>query len=147
MTAHPGFEQRVRDSFALQRAMALIGATLARVAPGEVDVELPVRPDLTQQHGYVHAGILAAVLDSACGYAAFTLMPPDRTVVSVEFKINLLAPAVGDRIVARARVKKAGRTLSVCDADAVAFRNGQEKLVASMNGTMMSVPAQAAGRP
>lgn len=140
--AHPGFEQRVRDSFAQQRAMATIGARLLRVAPGEVDIELPVRPDLTQQHGFVHAGMLAAVLDSACGYAAFTLMAPDRSVVSVEFKINLLAPAVGERIVARARVKKAGRTLSVCDADAFAVSAGAENLVASMNGTMMSVPWQ-----
>jgi len=135
--APDGFEQRVRDSFAQQKAMATIGARLLRIAPGAVDIELPVRDDLTQQDGFVHAGMLAAVLDSACGYAAFTLMPAGARVVSVEFKINMLAPAVGERIVARARVKKAGRTLSVCDADGFALSAGGEKLVACMTGTMM----------
>lgn len=137
--AEPGFEQRVRDSFARQKAMATIGARLLRVAPGEVDIDVPVREDLTQQHGFLHAGITATVLDSACGYAAFTLMPADAAVLSVEFKINMLAPARGERVVARARVKKAGRTISVCDADAYAVTSGSEKLVASMTGTMMCV--------
>lgn len=135
----PHFEARVRDSFARQRVMATLGARLARVAAGEVDVELPIRDDLTQQHGFLHAGILATILDSACGYAAYTLMPADAAVMSVEFKINLLAPAKGERVIARARVKKAGRTITVCDADAFAVTGGDEKLVASMVGTMMCV--------
>jgi uncharacterized protein (TIGR00369 family) len=135
----PGYEQRVRDSFGRQKAMATIGARLVRIAPGEVDIDVPVREDLTQQHGFLHAGILATALDSACGYAAFTLMPADAAVLSVEFKINMLAPAKGERVVARARVKKAGRTISVCDADAFAIEGGAEKLVASMTGTMMCV--------
>ena len=139
MTAPAGFEAKVRASFAQQRAMATLGARLARVEPGAVDVELPWREDLTQQSGVLHAGVVAAVLDSACGYAALTLMPAEAEVVSVEFKVNLLAPALGDRLVARAIVKKAGRTLSVCDADAFAVSGSEEKLVASMTGTMMTV--------
>lgn len=141
--AHPGFEGRVRDSFARQKAMATIGARLARVAAGEVDIELPWRDDLTQQHGYLHAGIVGTALDSACGYAAYSLMPPDAAVLSIEFKVNLLAPARGERILCRGRVKKAGRTIMVCEADAFAVTGGTEKLVASMTGTMMCVM----GRP
>jgi uncharacterized protein (TIGR00369 family) len=135
--APAGYEARVRASFAQQRVMDTIGARLVRVAPGEVDVEVACRDDLTQQNGYLHAGILATVLDSACGYAAFTLMPAGSSVLSVEFKINMLAPARGERVIARARVKKAGRTISVCDADAFAVSGAEEKLVSSMTGTMM----------
>jgi uncharacterized protein (TIGR00369 family) len=135
----PGYEAKVRASFARQRAMATIGAQLVKVGPGEIEIALPFREDLTQQTGALHAGVVAAVLDSACGYAALTLMPADADVVSVEFKLNLLAPAKGERIIARAKVKKAGRTLSVCDADGFAVVEGQEKLVASMNGTMMTL--------
>jgi uncharacterized protein (TIGR00369 family) len=141
VTAAPDAAERVRASFAKQQVMNLIGARLVRVAPGAVDIELAWRDDLTQQSGVLHAGILATILDSACGYAALTLMAADSEVVSVEFKANLLAPAKGERVVARARVKKAGRTLSVCDADAFAITAGEEKLVASMTGTMMRVPA------
>lgn len=139
--AAPGFEARVRASFGRQAAMATIGATLAKVEPGQVDIALPWRDDLTQQGGVLHAGIVAAVLDSACGYAALTLMPEDAEVVSVEFKLNLLAPAKGERIVARARVRKAGKTLTVCDADGYAVTGSEEKLVATMTGTMMRVRA------
>ncbi|HYJ80261.1 MAG TPA: PaaI family thioesterase [Longimicrobiaceae bacterium] len=135
----PGFEARVRDSFARQAAMRTIGAELAHVAAGEVDIRLPFRADLTQQHGFLHAGIVAAVADSACGYAALTLMPADAGVVSVEFKVNLLAPAAGDAFVARARVTRSGRTLSVCTADVYALRGGEERLVATMLGTMMAL--------
>lgn len=135
----PDFEARVRDSFARQAAMRLIGAELARVAPGEVDIRLPFRADLTQQHGSLHAGIVTAIADSACGYAALTLMPPSAGVVSVEFKVNLLAPAAGEAFVARARVKRSGRTLSVCTADVYALRDGEERPVATMLGTMMAV--------
>jgi len=140
---HPGFEARVQQSFDRQRAMATIGARLGRVAAGEVDIELPFRDDLTQQHGFLHAGILGAVLDSACGYAAYSLMPPDAAVLSIEFKVNLLAPARGELVIARGRVKKAGRTIMVCDADAFAVTGGVEKLVASMTGTMMVVTGRS----
>lgn len=139
----PDFEARVRESYAKQTVMATIGARLARVAPGEVDVELPFRADLTQQHGFLHAGIVATVLDSACGYAAFTLMPADAGVLSIEFKVNLLAPAEGERIIARARVVRAGRTISVCQADAFAVRGGEERLVTTMTATMMTVTGRA----
>ena len=141
--APEGFEERGRASFARQRVMATIGARIVRVAPGEVDLELPYREDLTQQHGYIHAGIVSTILDSACGYAAFTLMPPDAAILSIEFKVNLLAPAKGERLIVRARVKKAGRTITVCEADAFAVTGDEEKLVASMTGTMMCVLGRA----
>ncbi len=129
----PNFENRVRESFVRQRVMELIGASLGDVAPGIVEIELPVREDLTQQDGFVHAGIVTTILDSACGYAAYTLMPVASSVLSVEFKVNLLAPAIGKKINARAEVKRAGRTLTVCSADA--FADG--KLCATMLATMM----------
>ena len=127
----PDFEARVRASFARQRAMATIGAELTSVAPGEVAIELPYREDLTQQDGFVHAGIVTAIVDSACGYAAFTLMPADAAVLSVEFKVNLLAPAVGERLIARGRVVRAGRTLTICAGDVVAVREGAETAAAT----------------
>ena len=135
----PQFESRVREGFHKQRLMATLGAELRRVSPGEVVISLPIREGLTQQTGYLHAGAIAAVLDSACGFAAFTLMPAGSDVVSIEFKQNLLAPAVGDRLEARAKVIRAGRTISVVHADGVTFADGREKLVATMTGTMMCV--------
>ena len=135
----PDFEARVRASFARQAAMATIGAEIAHVAPGEVDLRMPYRAELTQQHGFMHAGIIGTLADSACGYAAYTLMPADAAILSVEFKLNLLAPAAGDAFVARARVKKSGRTLSVVTADVFALQGGEERLVAAMQGTMMTV--------
>ena len=136
-TQDPEFALRVRESFARQAYMATLGARLSRVAPGEVDIELPVRDDLLQQHGNVHAGALASVLDSAAGYAAFTLMPAGSGVVSVEFKVNLLEPARGERIEARARVVRAGRTLTSVAAEAWAITASGERLVATFSGTMM----------
>jgi uncharacterized protein (TIGR00369 family) len=130
---------RVRASFDKQQFMHTLGAELVHVAEGEVDIAVPVRPELTQQHGFLHAGALASVADSACGYAALTLMPEDAAVLSIEFKINMLAPAKGDRIIARGRVTKAGRTITVCSADCVAMDGATEKLVATMVGTMMVV--------
>jgi uncharacterized protein (TIGR00369 family) len=135
----PDYEERVRQSFARQRVMETIGARLVRVAPGEVDIELPFREDLTQQHGFLHAGIVGTVLDSAAGYAAFTLMPADAGVLSIEFKVNLLAPARGERVIARARVVRAGRTITVCTADAFAVQDGAERHVSTMTATMMTV--------
>jgi uncharacterized protein (TIGR00369 family) len=132
------FEARVRESFAKQTFMATLGAGLTRVAPGEVTLTLPVREALAQQHGSVHAGAIASVLDSAAGYAALSLMPPGAAVVSVELKVNLLEPAIGQRIEARARVLRSGRTLSVCTAEAWSIdAAGDEKLVALLQGTMM----------
>ena len=133
------FEARVRESFARQRVMETIGARLARVAPGEVEIELPFREDLTQQHGYLHAGIVAAVVDSACGYAAMSLAPAGAEVLSIEFKLNLMSPARGRIFVARARVKRAGRNVTVCTGDLYAVEGASEKAVATMLATMMTV--------
>jgi uncharacterized protein (TIGR00369 family) len=119
--------------------MATIGAMLERVEAGKVDIRLPFRADLTQQHGFLHAGTIAAVADSACGYAAMSLMPADAGVLSIEFKVNMLAPAKGDAIVARGVVIRAGRTIMVCRADVVSITGRDEKLVAAMQGTMMVV--------
>ena len=135
----PEFEARVRASFARQRFMSTLGASLSRVVPGEVDIEVAVREELTQQHGFLHAGALAAAADSACGYAALSLMPAGAAVLSVEFKINLLAPAAGDRIVAHGRVIRAGRTVTVCWGEVIAHTGNDERLVATMVGTMMAV--------
>lgn len=135
----PDFEARVRASFAQQVVMRTIGARLARVAPGEVAIEMPFRADLTQQHGFLHAGIVATIADSACGYAAYSLMPADAAVLSIEYKINLLAPAAGDAFVARARVVRAGRTVTACAADVFAVAAGAEKPVATMLATMMTI--------
>src|SRR5262245_21913670 len=135
----PDFAARVRASFARQRIMETIGAELSRVEAGQVEITLPFQADLTQQHGFIHAGIVATILDSACGYAAFSLMPADVAVLTVEFKINLLRPAQGERLIARARVVKAGKTLTVCAGDVVAQTGESETVVASMMGTLMAV--------
>jgi uncharacterized protein (TIGR00369 family) len=135
----PSFESRVRASFARQQLLATLGASLARVAPGEVDIALPFRAALSQQHGFLHAGALTSIVDTACGYAALTLMPPGAAVLSVEFKVNLLAPGKGDSFLARGRVLKAGRTISVCTGEVHASGRGEERLVATMSATMMTV--------
>lgn len=135
----PNFAERVRASFAKQRIMATMGAQVESIEAGRVALRLPFRDDLTQQHGFLHAGVIAALADSACGYAALTLMPSDAAVLSVEFKVNMLAPAKGDAIVARAEVIRPGKTIMVCRADVVALTGGEEKLVAAMQGTMMVV--------
>ena len=134
---NPDFAQRVRDSFARQAAMRLIGAVMTEVAPGRVAIELPVRDDLTQQHKFVHGGVVGMIADSAGGYAAFTLMPADASVLTVEYKINMLAPAAGERLVARGEVVRPGRTLSVVRADVYGVAAGGEKLVATMQQTLM----------
>jgi uncharacterized protein (TIGR00369 family) len=134
---NPAFESRVRDSFARQAAMRLIGAQLAAVEPGRCIIELTVRDELTQQHGYVHGGIVGMIADSAGGYAAFSLMPADASVLTVEYKINMLAPAAGERLVATGEVLKPGRTLSIVRADVVALRNGRATRVAAMQQTLM----------
>src|SRR5690348_18456457 len=134
---NPNFIQEVKDSFAEQTVMGLIGATLTRVEPGVIEITLPYRADLTQQHGYIHAGIITTIADSACGYAAYTLMPPGSDVLAVEFKVNLVRPAKGETFVARAEVIKSGRTLTVVRADVHALTGEKRELVAIMQGTMM----------
>ncbi|RYF27004.1 MAG: PaaI family thioesterase [Comamonadaceae bacterium] len=133
------YAARVRDSFALQGAMQTLGANLGHIAPGAVDIELAWAAALTQQHGFLHAGMVATALDSACGYAGFTLMAADAAVLTIEFKINLLAPAKGERFRMEGRVLKPGRTITVCEGRAFAIDGGQEKLVATMGCTLMAV--------
>ena len=137
----PNYEARVRASFAKQQFMATLGASMTTVQPGEVSIELPFRADLTQQHGFLHAGVVTSIIDSACGYAALTLMPPDREVLSVEFKVNLIAPAQGATFQARGRVVRAGRTLTVCTGDLRVV--GSESVVAMMQATMMAVDGRS----
>jgi uncharacterized protein (TIGR00369 family) len=134
---NPHYAQRVRESFARQAAMALIGAQLVEVAPGRCVIELPVRDDLGQQHGYVHGGVVGMIADSAGGYAAFTLMPADASVLTVEYKINMLAPAAGERLVATGEVLKPGRTLSIVRAEVVALAGDRRTRVAAMQQTLM----------
>jgi uncharacterized protein (TIGR00369 family) len=133
----PEYESRIRESFARQPVMSLIGASLQRVEPGAVDIVLPYRQDLTQQNGYLHAGILTTVADSACGYAAYTLMPAGADVLSVEFKMNLLRPAMAERFVAEARVVKAGATLTVARCDVYGWAGEEAKMVATMLATLI----------
>ena len=128
----PDFERRVRESFARQRAMETFGARLLRVAPGEVELGFGFKEEFTQQHGYLHAGLVTALVDTACGYAALSLTEPGAEVLSVEFKLNLLSPAAGERFAARARVVRAGRNLTVCAGDLYALTGGREKPVATM---------------
>jgi uncharacterized protein (TIGR00369 family) len=136
---NPDFAAQIRESFARQNAMSLIGAELSRVEPGLVEITLPYRSDLTQQHGYVHAGIITTIADSACGYAAYSLMPAGSEVLSVEFKVNLLRPAKGEAFLAHGEVIKAGRTLTVVRADvfSVASETEGRELVAAMQATIM----------
>lgn len=138
--ADPAFEQRVRASFARQQAMATLGISLEAVAPGHVVLAMAHQAPFTQQHGFVHAGIVSTALDSACGYAAFSLMPADAAVLTIEFKVNLLAPARGPRFRFEGLVVKPGRTISVVDGRAVQFdTDGKEKLIATMMATVMTV--------
>ena len=133
----PNYASRVRESLARQAYMELLGVTLTHIEPGEVNLAFAVRDELFQQHGSVHAGVLASVMDSAAGYAAFTLMPAGSGVVSVEFKVNLLEPARGERIEARAKVVRSGRTLTSVAAEAWASDGAGETRVATFSGTMM----------
>ena len=119
--------------------MATIGARLTHVAAGEIEIRVPFRPDLTQQHGFLHAGVVTSALDSACGYAAFSLMPAGVGVLTLEFKTNLLAPAKGEELIARGRVLRAGRTITVCQAEASMLTAGAEKAVATMLATIMTI--------
>jgi uncharacterized protein (TIGR00369 family) len=140
--ADPDYARRVRDSFARQAAMTLIGAELVALQPGRLRMTLAHSERVTQQHGFIHAGIVATALDSACGYAASTLMPFDAGVLTIEFKINLLAPARGPLLAIEAEVVKAGRTISVAEGRAWQphpGRPGQQQLVATLQATLMTV--------
>ena len=135
-------EERIRSSFAKQGLMATLGANLGSVEPGKVEVVLIPCPAVSQQHGFVHAGAVSAIADSAAGYAGLSLMPPGRGVLTTEFKINLVAPAVGERIIARGEVVKSGRTLTLAQAKVFTQSGGQEKLVALLTATLMAIAGQ-----
>ena len=138
--AQLGIQARIRASFERQGLMRHLGARLGHVGPGRVHIVLPNRPEVNQQHGYIHAGATSAIADSAGGYAAFTLFPENTAVLTVEYKINLLAPAVGDHIEAVGTVLKSGRTLTVCQVEVFAFQGPQRSLVAAGQQTLICVP-------
>ena len=135
------YEQRVRESFARQGAMVHLGATIASVEPGRCEIVLPFRPELSQQHGYFHAGVVSAIVDSAGGYAALTLFAEGSEVLTVEFKINLIAPADGERLIAEGRVVRSGRTLTVCTGEVRSIRGEAHKTCAIMQQTLMRMAA------
>lgn len=135
----PGYVQRVRASFERQAAMKTIGAALGTIEPGRVTIELAHSPALTQQHGFLHAGMIATALDSACGYAAFTLMPADAGILTIEYKINLVAPGKGQRFRMEGTVIKPGRTITLVEGRAFAIDEGGEKLIATMTATEMTI--------
>lgn len=140
---NPDYREIATDTFERQHAMRTLGISIARLEPGEVELAMAYSAELTQQNGFVHAGIVTAGLDSACGIAAFTLMPVGSDILTVEFKTNLLAPARGQRFAFRASVVKPGRTLTVCEGRAYAEHDGVETLVATMTGTLMALPRRA----
>jgi uncharacterized protein (TIGR00369 family) len=140
---NPDYRAVATATFDRQQAMRTLGISIARLEAGEVELSMPYSPDWTQQNGFVHAGIITAGLDNACGIAAFTLMPKGVDILTVEFKTNLLAPAKGERFLFRATVIKPGRTLTVCEARAVAVHEGVETLVATMTGTLMAIMPRA----
>jgi len=141
----PDFRRRVADSFGRQGAMAHLGAELVRVDPGAVEIRLPYRPEVGQQHGFFHGGIVATIGDSAGGYAGYSLMPAGSSVLTVEYKINMVAPAKGDLLVARGRVIKSGRTLTVCAVEVFAVDAGRETLCAAMQQTLICLADRSDG--
>ncbi|HEX3114321.1 MAG TPA: PaaI family thioesterase, partial [Bradyrhizobium sp.] len=136
---NPDYRTVAAATFDRQQAMRTLRISIARLEAGEVELSMPYSPDWTQQNGFIHAGIITAGLDTACGIAAFTLMPPGSDILTVEFKTNLLAPAKGERFAFRASVVKPGRTLTVCEARAFAEADGVERLIATMTGTLMAL--------
>ena len=133
------FRQRITASFARQGAMRLIGAELTRIEHGTIEIELPFKDELTQQHGFLHAGVISAALDSACSYAAYTVLDPDASLLTIEFKVNLMSPGRGERFLFRGEVTKPGSTIIVADGRAYAIDDGPAKLIASMTGTKMVI--------
>ena len=134
---NPRYEEEIRGGFARQEVMKTIGARLTKIIPGEVEIELDFRGDLTQQHGYLHAGIITIIVDSACGFAAYSLMPEGSGVLTVEYKVNFMSPASGDKFIATGRVIKAGRTLTVCAGEVVAIDGEDRRTIALMQTTMI----------
>ena len=141
------FEKKVRDNFSRQVYMTTIAATMTSVARGNIEIRFPFSQKLTQQNGFIHAGVVTSIMDSACGYAALSVAADEADVLSVEFKVNLLSPAMGESFVTRAHVKRAGKTLTVCAADAFAIQAGKEKLIATMLATMINVFPGKKGSP
>jgi uncharacterized protein (TIGR00369 family) len=137
----PEFKTRVTQSFSEQAVMQTIGASLVEVAAGRVEIEMPYDRSLTQQDGFIHAGVSAIIMDSACGYAAFSLMAASARVLTIEFKINLLAPAAGSRFRAVGRVRKPGRSVFVAEGELFAERDAEQKLIATMSATLMAIAA------
>lgn len=137
MSDEADFRDRIRASFARQKAMATIGAEITRVEHGSVEIEMPFNEKLTQQHGILHAGIISAALDTACGYAAYSVLDDEASILTIEFKVNLLSPGRGERFLFRGDVTKPGSTIIVADGRAYAIGDGPAKLIASMTGTMM----------
>lgn len=135
----PDARTKVRSSFNGQTAMKLVGANITRIDPGEVEIELPYSPQTTQQHGFLHGGVIGMALDTACGFASLSLMPADVGVLTVEYKLNFLAPGQGEKFQMIGRVRKAGRTLMVAQGDAYAWTAGNARLVATMTATMMCI--------
>lgn len=133
------YKQKVEDSFNSQKFMDFIGAKLVDVKPGFCEIHLPFKEELTQQNGFFHAGIISTLADNAAGYASFSLMEEDASILSVEFKLNLISPGVGDLLVARANVLKSGRTLTICRADVFAVKDGVEKLCAASQATLIQI--------
>jgi uncharacterized protein (TIGR00369 family) len=143
----PDAERRVRESFSRQGLMQHLGAELVALRAGECEIRVPFRKELTQQHGFFHAGVTAAIADSACGYSAFSLMPADCSVLTVEYKINLVAPADGESLIARAGVVRSGKTLKVCTADVFAVKGGSETLCATSLSTIMAMYGKSDAPP
>lgn len=135
----PDYAEKVRKSFCEQAVMKTINASIGALEAGEIRIEFPYQAQFTQQNGFIHAGIISTVLDSACGYAAYSLMPADASVLTIEFKVNLLSPAQGERFSGIGKVKKSGRSISVAEGELYAYSEQGEKLVATMVGTLMAV--------
>ena len=134
-----GYKEKVIESFSRQEVMKTVNASIITIGPGVIELEFPYQSSLTQQHGFIHAGIVSTVLDSACGYAAFSLMPENAAVLTIEFKLNLLSPAKGERFRAVGRVKKPGKNITVTEGELFSYSEGEQKLIAVMVGTIMSV--------
>jgi len=142
----PHYERRVRESFSRQGLMKHLGARLTELKPGMAELRAGFREELTQQHGYFHAGVSGSLADVACGYAAYTLMPEDSSVLTVEYKINLMAPAAGEELIARARVVRSGKTLKICTADVFARKGETETHCATVLATIMCLAGKSDGR-
>ncbi|MDD2921051.1 MAG: PaaI family thioesterase [Anaerolineales bacterium] len=132
-------EARIRSVFDRQQMLKTLDARLIKVSAGEVQIEMPFQRELTQQHGFIHAGAITTLIDNACGYAAYTVIPPQGSILTIEFKVNFIAPAKGEKFIAVGRAIKSGRTLTICSGEAFAIERGESKLVALMQATMMNL--------